>query len=89
MNKTEAIEDPSDDAALEQAAQAREQGTDLIREHLRGHLHQNPTSSYVVQENDLIDDCRILDACSSLVRLFFQIIDLDRYTSSRECHRLD
>ena len=41
-------EDPEDAAAEVQAAEAREQGTDLIREHLDHHLQQNPGSSYVV-----------------------------------------
>ena len=41
-------EDPEDAAAEAQAAEAREQGTDLIREHLNHHLDQNPGSSYVV-----------------------------------------
>jgi len=41
-------EDPSDAAAEAQAVEARELGTDLIREHLRGHFRQNPSSSYVV-----------------------------------------
>jgi hypothetical protein len=41
-------EDPEDAAAEAQAAEAREQGTDLIREHLEHHLNQNPGSSYVV-----------------------------------------
>jgi hypothetical protein len=40
-------EDPEDAAAEAQAAEAREQGTDLIREHLEHHLNQNPGSSYV------------------------------------------
>lgn len=50
FDKSADEEDPSDVAAAQQAAQAREQGTDLIREHLRGHLEQNPRSSYVVRD---------------------------------------
>lgn len=37
-----------DDAEAEvQAQQARDQGTELVREHLRQHLRQNPNSSFV------------------------------------------
>lgn len=37
----------SDEEARAQAAQAVEQGTTLIREHLASHMHANPNSSYV------------------------------------------
>lgn len=40
--------DPEDAAAEQQAAQAREEGTAVIREHLQSHMRSNPTSSYVV-----------------------------------------
>lgn len=56
-SKSDSIEDPSDAAAEEEAAQAREQGTDLIRDHLRGHLDQNPSSSYVVSVFDTTYSC--------------------------------
>lgn len=45
---TNQSEDPEDAAAEAEAARAREEGTDLIREHLNSHLDQNPSSSYVV-----------------------------------------
>lgn len=45
---TSQSEDPEDAAAEAQAARAREEGADLIREHLSRHLEQNPSSSYVV-----------------------------------------
>lgn len=37
----------TDIEAEAESAEARERGTELIREHLRGHLAQNPRSSYV------------------------------------------
>jgi hypothetical protein len=42
----DAVLDSNIEAEAE-AAEARERGTELIREHLRGHLAQNPRSSYV------------------------------------------
>lgn len=45
---TDQSENPEDAVAETEAARAREQGTDLIREHLNHHLETNPSSSYVV-----------------------------------------
>jgi hypothetical protein len=50
---TNQSEDPEDAIAEAQATRTREEGTDLIREHLNHHLDQNPGSSFVVRDTTL------------------------------------
>lgn len=87
MAVTSSFTDQSeDDAAEAQAAQAREQGTDLIREHLRGHLDQNPSSSFVVRFVGTTRWLLCVIVSNNLTFFFSPSLDLDCYTSSRECH---